>query len=151
MVIYEGIFFDKEAIDLIHSLEKEPLSKPCDEIHCTFKFRPTKEEVFNDIVGKEIEVTLIGYASDGKNSGFKLQLPEDIQKYYINYDEKDHTKLKTPHITASLEEGAIPMNTKDLDFKPLSKQYKIKGKFGFWISLGYNRGGYISYRKYFFK
>ena len=83
---------------------------------------------------------MTGYASNGKNSGFKLQLPEDIMKYYINYDEKKPGKLKVPHITTSLGFGATPMNTKDLDFKPLEKEYKIKGKFGFWVSTGYYSG-----------
>lgn len=146
MIIYEAIFFDKETVELIHSLEEKPLPILSEDVHCTFKFRPKKNEIFNDLVGKEIEVTLTGYASDGMNSGFKLQLPEDIMKYYINYDEKNPTKLKVPHITTSLGIGATPMNTKDLKFKDLPKKYKIKGKFGFWVSTGY-RTGKISYKK----
>jgi len=140
MIIYEGIFFDEETVEFIRSLEEKPLPVLSEDVHCTFKFKPKGNEIFNELAGKEIEVILTGYASNGKNSGFKIQLPEDIMKYYINYDEKRPGKLKVPHITTSLGFGATPMNTKDLDFQPLDKEYKIKGKFGFWVSTGYYSG-----------
>lgn len=146
MIIYEGIFFDKETVDFILSLEEKPLPVLSEDIHCTFKYKPKKDEIFNELAGREIEVTIIGYGSDGKNSGFLLKLPEDMKKYYINYEEKIPGKLKVPHITTSLGYGATPMNTKNLKFKLLPKEYKIKGRFGFWVSTGY-RTGRISYKE----
>ena len=123
MIIYEGIFFDEETTEFIRSLEEKPLPVLSEDVHCTFKFKPKNDEIFN-----------------GNNSWFKIQLPEDMMKYYINYDEKRPGKLKVPHITTSLGFGATPMNTKDLDFQPLDKEYKIKGQFGFWVSTGYYSG-----------
>ena len=97
-------------------------------------------------MGKEFEILLIGYGNDGFNSGFQIQLPKELIPYYINYDEQDPTKLKVPHITASLSEEAKPSNTKNLKFKPLAKPIKIKGKFGYWIKE--ENKEYLSYDIY---
>ncbi len=119
------------------------MAKVNDEIHCTFKYHPNEEEVFNDIVGKNFEVFLIGYGNDGMNSGFQILLPDELIPYYINYDEQNPDVLKVPHITSSLSEGAKASNTKNLDFKPLEKPIRIVGKFGYWIKDENNE--YVSY------
>lgn len=147
MISYEGIFFDEKTIKLIHSLEKQHLPIINDEIHCTFKYRPGETEIFDNLVGKEIQVQLIGYGSDGQNSGFEVQLPEEVMKYYINYDEDNPQKLKVPHITSSISEGAKVYKTKDLIFEPLPKPITITGKFGYWIKE--NDREYISYEPYY--
>ena len=146
MLSYEGIFFEADMVDLIHSLEIEKLARVNDEIHCTFKYHPTPDEIFNDIVGRTFEVYLIGYGSDGQNSGFEILFPDELKDYYINYDEQNLTVLKTPHITASLAEGAKASNTKNLNFIPLEKPIKLVGRFGFWIK-GENEE-YLSYEPY---
>ena len=105
MLSYEGIFFDKDTEALIHSLETKTLDEVNDELHCTFKYHPNAEEIFNDIVGKEFEIFLIGYANDGCNSGFQVSLSDELIPYYISYDEQNPNKLKVPHITASLAIG----------------------------------------------
>ena len=147
MLSYEGIFFEPDVIELIHSLDAKKLAKVNDEIHCTFKYHPNEEEIFDEIVGKTFEIFLIGYGNDGMNSGFQILLPDELVPYYINYDEQNSDVLKVPHITASLSEGANPSSTKNLDFKPLKKPIKIVGKFGYWIK-GENCE-YVSYEPYF--
>ncbi len=132
MVSYHGIFFDEESVEIIHSLEVGQLERVNDEIHCTFKYRPSDDEIFDEVVGKEVEVYLCGYANDGNNSGFQIELSDDMIEYYINYHEEDPTRLKVPHITASLKDGAKASKTKDLDFKPIDKVL-IRGRFGYWI------------------
>lgn len=149
MLSYEGIFFDPEIEELLHSLEVERLSIVNDILHCTFKYRPKSKEIFNEIVGKEVEITVVGYACDGKNSGFSVRLPDEIIEYYINYDEENPGQLKIPHITASLAPGAKASKTKDLKFKSLGKEIKIKGRFGYWIKDG--KGGHVSYEPYLVK
>ncbi|MBQ8193287.1 MAG: hypothetical protein IJZ46_04390 [Bacilli bacterium] len=139
MLSYEGIFFEANMVDLIHSLETEKLARVNDEIHCTFKYHPTTDEIFNDIVGRTFEVYLISYGNDGQNSGFEVLLPDELKAYYINYDA-------TPHITASLAEEAKASNTKNLNFKPLEKPVKLVGRFGYWIK-GENEE-YLSYEPY---
>lgn len=146
MLSYEGIFFEAEMADLIHSLETEKLARVNDEIHCTFKYNPTTDEIFNDIVGNTFEVYLVGYGNDGQNSGFEVLLPEELKSYYINYDEQNPGVLRVPHITASLADGAKASNTKNLNFKPLKKPIKLIGRFGFWIKD--ENEEYVSYVPY---
>jgi len=146
MVHYEGIFFEADAVDLIHSLERGKLARVNDEIHCTFKYHPTSNEVFNEIVGKSFEVYLIGYGNDGQNSGFEILLPDELKNYYINYDEENPTVLNVPHITASLAEEAKAVDTKNLIFDPLETPIKLVGKFGYWIKDENNE--YLSYDPY---
>lgn len=145
MVSYEGIFFNKETVNLIHSLECNPLPNINDEIHCTFKYHPEEDEIFDEIVGKSFELYLIGYANDGKNSGFKVELSDDLIPYYINFDEQNPNELKIPHITVSLGENAKAYDTKNLKFKPISP-IKIIGKFGYWIKE--NNQEYVSFHPY---
>lgn len=133
MVHYEGIFFDKDTQDFIISLDKNKLEVLNDEIHCTFKPKPTTNELFDELLGQEITIELIGYGSDGKNSGFQVKIPEEFKKYYINYEEEDPTKLKTPHITTSISQDSKAYLTKNLDFKQLDKPIKVTGKFAYWI------------------
>ena len=138
-------FFEEDALKIIRSLEKVKLPVVNDEIHCTFKYHPISEEIYDDLVGKEIEILLIGYVCDGKNSGFEIQLPNEIKKYYINYNN-DNSSLITPHITASLAIGAKASDTKNLNFERLSKPYVIRGKFGYWIKEDNNE--YVLYNPY---
>ncbi len=146
MLSYEGIFFEADVVELIHSLETEKLAKVNDEIHCTFKYHPNDEEVFDELVGKNFEVFLVGYGNDGMNSGFQISLPDELMPYYINYDEQNPDVLKVPHITASLSEGAKASNTKNLKFIPLESPIRITGKFGYWIKE--ENDEYISYEPY---
>lgn len=133
MLKYEAIFLDKDSIKLIQNLETNKLERVNDEIHLTLKYKPNDNEIFNEIVGKEFELYLIGYGNDGENAGFEVELSEELKPYYINYDEDDNSKIKIPHITSSLADNAKAMNTKNLVFNKLPKKYKIKGTFGFWL------------------
>ena len=147
MVHYEGIFFeDEEALKTIFKLEKKHLPIIHDKIHCTFKYNPNDNEIFDNIVGNTYEINLISYGCDNENSGFEIELPEELLSYYINYDEDNPQKLKKSHITTSISETAKAKNTKNLNFKPLDKPYTIKGKFGYWIEDG--KKEYVSYNKY---
>ena len=146
MIKYEAIFLDEESINLIHELEENKLDRVNDEIHLTLKYKPKDNEIFNDIVGKEFDMYLIGYANDGMNSGFEIELTEKLKPYYINYDEINTTTLKKPHITASLSNEAEAVNTKNLNFIKLPQKYKVKGRFGYWIEDDDKE--YLSFKKY---
>lgn len=146
MIKYEAIFLDEESINLIHELEENKLDRVNDEIHLTLKYKPKDNEIFNDIVGKEFDMYLIGYANDGMNSGFEIELTEELKTYYINYDEINTTTLKKPHITASLSNEAEAVNTKNLNFIKLPQKYKVKGRFGYWIEDDDKE--YLSFKKY---
>ena len=145
MVNYEGIFFEGENLEKILSLEKTKLSNSNLLVHCTFKYSPKENEIDNNLVGKEFDVFLTGYACDGRNSGFSLRLSDDIWKYYINREFKTG-KLRIPHITTSIAEGEKPLHTKDLKFEKFEKPIKVKGRFGFFIIDEDKQ--YLSYEKY---
>ena len=81
-----------------------------------------------------------------KNSGFEIELTEELKPYYINYDEINTTILKKPHITASLSNEAEAVNTKNLNFIKLPQKYKVKGRFGYWIEDDDKE--YLSFKKY---
>ncbi len=142
MVIYEGIFFDEAETKKIREKEKIHLEVPYPDVHCTFKFKPHSEELFDELLNKEFELTLIGYACDGENSGFEVQIPDELKKYYISRDLKRGVPI-TPHITISLGLNAKPVNTKNLDFIPLDEPIHVKGKFGYWVAD--DKLGHLSY------
>ena len=140
MILYEGIFF--EETDL-YSSEKIHLLRKIAFPHCTFKYRPLEEQIFDDLVGKEIDILVVGYGCDGQKSGFEIIIPEELHDYYINYDNNNN--LKIPHITTSLNYNAKPVNTYKLSFTKLDKPFLIKGHFGYCIQE--NEKTYISYEK----
>lgn len=76
----------------------------------------------------------------------KYYFPEELKKYYINYDEQNPTILKVPNITVLLAEGTKASNTKNLNFKPLEKPVKLVGRFGYWIKV--KNDEYLSYEPY---
>ena len=155
MVRYMGIFFEGEQAELIKSLQPTKLERTNGEIHCTFKYKPSNEELIEDLVGQEVEVYLIGYGCDGKNSGFEVAFDESYDPYYINYheDKKDENGLpllKPKHITASLADGAVAAHTKDLDFVRLAEPILVTGRFGYWITAP-GVEAHISYERNFQK
>lgn len=133
MIKYVGLFFDKKEEEFIKSLEVNSLDCLNDLLHCTFKYHPSEYQLFNEIVGQSFEIYLIGYGNDGNNSGFEISLPDELVKYYMNYDEEKTDMLKIPHITVSLSENAKAVDTKNLKFVPLEKPIKVIGTFGYWV------------------
>ena len=97
------------------------------------------------MVEEYFDVYLIGYGNDNKNSVFVVMLPERLNEYYINYDANN--KLKVPHITVSLSEGASANDSKDLDFKASDEPIKVRGRFGHFIKD--NGKEYISFEPYY--
>ena len=125
---YQGIFFGEETKEKLVKLQKDPLEEIVKDMHITFKFGKTEKYPI-ELMEKETPLEVIGYASDGKNSGFKVKLPEYLEKYYEN--------SAPPHITVSIGEvdgvKGKPVDTGKLDFKPLEEPVKISGKLGYFI------------------
>lgn len=142
MVIYEAIFFDEESIRIIESLEKNPLEQKVKNMHCTFKFRPNKEELCPELLGQEFELFLIGYGCDGKNSGFEVQLPKELKEKYHHTDKKTGQMILS-HMTVSYALNSTPKHTKDINFQPLETKVKVTGRFGYFMD-----NGTISYHSY---
>lgn len=90
MIKYAGLFFDKENTEIIFSKECSPLSKTRDFLHCTFKYHPQSDEIFNDIVGKYFDIYLIGYGNDGKNSAFLVDIKGNLKNTILIMMKKIH-------------------------------------------------------------
>jgi len=125
---FQGIFLEEEIEQQLIVLQKKGLDKNVENMHITFKFGNT-EKYPEELIGREFKVKLTGYGSDGKNSGFSVELPEELRRYYKSSN--------IPHIAVSIGEvegvKGKPIDTAKLDFKPLDKPVEIKGKLGYFI------------------
>ena len=125
---FQGIFLEKEIEQQLIALQKNGLESNVENMHITFKFGDT-EKYPEELIGREFEIKITGYGSDGKNSGFSVELPEELRKYYKS--------SSIPHITVSIGEvdgvKGKPVDTAKLDFKSLDKSLLIKGKLGYFI------------------
>ena len=143
MVKYEGLFFDKETESLILALDKERLDVGIDVLHCTFKYLPSEEEIFDDIVGNYYFVDIVGYGYDKDNSGFCVKLPDELLEYYINFDYEE----VLPHITSSLSLNGESENTRNLVFSYFDEPVRVRCRFGYYIKDD-NGKTYVSYDKF---
>lgn len=109
-------------------MQKNGLSDITKDMHITFKFGET-EQYPEELIGKEFNVKIIGYASDGKNSGFQVELPEELKPYYKNQNG--------PHITVSLGEvdgiKGKAVDTGTLNFEPIEEPFEIPSKLGYFV------------------
>ena len=125
---FQGIFLDKETEEKLINLQKDGLESNIQNMHITFKFGDI-EEYPKELINKNFKIKIIGYGSDGKNSGFLVEVPQELKKYYKS--------SSFPHITVSLgevngEKGKA-VNTGKLDFKSLEEPIEIFGKLGYFI------------------
>lgn len=124
---YEGIFFDEETQKKLVELQENGLSDIVNDMHITFKFGEL-DKFPDELMNKEIVLKLIGYASDGKNSGFQVEIPEELDSYYKNQNR--------PHITVSLGEvdgvKGKPVDTGTMDFNPINP-IEISGRLGYFV------------------
>lgn len=136
MIIYSGIFFEKEKID---NIVKSKLAKDIKFPHITFKFKPAKEdeELLNSLVGEEVNVYLYNFKQDENNAGFYVAKIESDNKYINDLFEY----IECPHITTSVSEFGKPVDTYKLFSKkcPIEEELfvVIKGTFGNFIKPGY--------------
>lgn len=145
MVYYEGLFFDKDEVNKILALEDNRLEIGIDIIHCTFKYLPNSDEVFNELVGRYFEIDILGYGSNETNSGFCIRLPRELEEYYINTDKFGNCIL--PHITCSKSIDGESENTKNLMFSYFDETIRVKCRFGYCIK-DINGKIFVSYDKF---
>lgn len=124
---YQGIFFDEETQKKLIQLQENGLSDIVNDMHITFNFGEL-DQYPDELMNKEIVLKLIGYASDGKNSGFQVELPEELKSYYKNKNGA--------HITVSLGEvngvKGKAVDTGIMKFEPINP-VEISGKLGYFV------------------
>lgn len=126
-VIYAGIFFDEETYKKLKAQSLTGiLDKSIPNPHVTLEFKP-KELLPNEMIGKEVEVTIVGEGNDGMNHGYKVKLTDDVKQYYKG--------SKIVHITMSINYPAKPADTKDIKFENRST-FNVKGKIGYFTDKG---------------
>ncbi len=124
---YQGIFLDEETQAKLVKLQKDGLENIVKDMHITLNFGELQKYP-QELMEKDIPIKLVGYASDGKNSGFQVELTDEIKPYNKNNN-------LTSFITVSL--GKVngvkgkPVDTGKLDFKELEEPIQIEGKLGY--------------------
>ncbi len=142
MISYSGIFFLDEEKQKLQNIEKTFLGTLNDELHCTFKYKPSEEEIkkFNNIVGQKIECYIYAYGCNGKHSRFLIKFPSEYKKYYFNNVE--------PHITASFlkTEKAFEVDSKTMKYEEIPI-LKVSGIFGYWIKEEVKNEEYVNFKR----
>ena len=142
-IIYQAIFINPQDVKKLIEMQPDKLPNTVQNMHCTFKFQPSEKEIkdFSKLLGNDLELKVIGYCSDGKNSGFEIELSKEQDSVYTNVHNKDNgtavpsLERTTPHITVSMIDGAKAVDTGILPFDRNGfKPFTIHGKAGFFTS-----------------
>lgn len=133
--IYVGCFVKSdEVFEKVRIIKGQRLEKMIEHPHVTFEYKP--ELVDENFFGEIIDITIIGYACDGKNEGVLVNMYSKNSELQEIID-----RICVPHITLSVSKNGKPVDTKNLDFKPC-EPIKMSGKYG-----GYDKWGKVIIRK----
>lgn len=107
------LFDYKELSQKLMNVRRDRLE--CEKLtpHVTFVYAP--EFVDTSLFGEEVEVTIIGYGNNGKNEGVLVTLScvnERLMAMIKN--------ITVPHITLAVSKTGAAVNTKFLDFDPIT-------------------------------
>ena len=126
---YQGLFFNSETAERIVALQNAGLEENVRDMHVTFKFG-VLDMYPATLLGKEFEIELIGYASDGKNSGFEVRLPQELEKEWYKGNRPIHTTVSIGTVDGI--KGKL-VDTAKLDFISLEAPVKLSGKLGYFV------------------
>lgn len=115
-VIYSGIFFDSLPENIKADFKNTPKF-----IHITDVFRPSKEQLKDELLGKKINVELLGIGNNSRNQA--LLTKDDILGYR--------------HITISWANGSTPKESKHIKTWDMFKEpIIITGTYGYYNGKG---------------
>lgn len=115
-VIYSGIFFDS----LPQSIKADFKNTP-QFLHITDIFRPSEEELKDELLGKKITVELLGIGNNNRNQA--LLTKDDVLRYR--------------HITISWADGSTPKESKHIkEWNMFEKPIIITGTYGYYNGKG---------------
>ena len=128
MTGFQGIFLDETSKKRLIALQEKKLKYIVRDMHITFKFGKT-EKYPEEVLNKDYEVKIVGYAATNKNSGFQVELPEELKAYFKNENG--------PHITVSIGEvdgvKGKAYETGLLHFNEIKEPFMISGRLGYYI------------------
>lgn len=120
-LIYEGFFLAHNGRGMDNML-KGKLERDIPDKHITTEFKP--KEAHPDLYGIGAWFKLTGYANDGKNEGYSVELfqinttaPEEYRKNL----KALYNAISVPHITLSVTKDGKPKDTANLDFEPVKR------------------------------
>lgn len=128
MTGFQGIFLDEISKKRLIDLQERKLKYIVKDMHITFKFG--KIEMYpEEVLNKDYEVKIVGYAATDKNSGFQVELPKELKAYFKNENG--------PHITVSIGEvdgvKGKAYETGLLHFNEIKEPFMISGRLGYYI------------------
>ena len=126
--VYVGCFVRRqELLEKVRHISSGHLYRIIENPHVTFAYKP--ESVDETLFGEPLEITMTGYANDGKNEGVKVELTAENPRI-----REMIAQIEVPHITLSVSETGESVNTRFLDFSPITP-IKITGKYGGFITV----------------
>ena len=124
---FRGLFLDvdsvKKLVEYARDTEKSMLAKTgrlVNDPHITFCYGDVEQ--FPEALNSTYTVYAIGYGEDDLNSGFQVEIPEELKSLYDG--------AETKHITLFLGEGGKAVDTAYLRFHPLKKRIVLKCRLG---------------------
>ena len=119
---------DETSKKRLIALQEKKLKYIVRDMHITFKFGKT-EKYPEEVLNKDYEVKIVGYAATDKNSGFQVELPKELKAYFKNENG--------PHITVSIGEvdgvKGKAYETGLLHFNEIKEPFMISGRLGYYI------------------
>ena len=115
-VIYSGIFFDTLPENIKSDFKNTPKF-----IHITDKFRPSKDELKDNLLGEKINVEILGIGNNNRNQA--LLTKDDVLGYR--------------HITVSWKDGSTPKESKHIkEWTMFETPVNITGTYGYYNGRG---------------
>ncbi len=131
-VQYTGVFFERTPFFALVSEKIGTIRLHQDVFypHITFQYMP--KIIQKELFGEEAEFRVVGYGNDGLNEGLCVEWLSGSIRVKQLFDE-----IKIPHITLSYTEYGSAVNSRYLDFKPITP-FNICGVFGGFTKTGSN-------------
>lgn len=123
MIEFVGLFIDEMGIEVLKNNEKNRLEKLPKSFHLTLEYRPKNVDFYKRILNKKYEIKVVGYACDGDNSGYLVEIPKELKTYYKNTYKNG--QLKPAHITMSMAKNGHAVYTANLNFQPIDPFYVV--------------------------
>lgn len=121
MIVYHGLFMDEKSVKLLRQHEEKPLQRSVKNTHITFEYLPIGLPP-EALLGNTFSVKVVGYGSDQNNSGFCVELSNQLLHSYEG--------APVPHITTSLSLKGKAVRTAFLPFHPI-EPFFVSGRYGF--------------------
>ena len=114
IIEYIGCFFEPQKIHKhLKEFPRQPLYRAITYPHVTLVYLPG--EVPREAFGQKVIVRCVGYGCDGENEALLVEfaeLPDVLQSYAQS--------VEVPHITLSVSKQGQSVNSKYLNYQPIS-------------------------------